>query len=111
MGSTEGFYQMQLQKEHHPWTCVSSSRGTMQSTVQVMGLENAGAQYQRMREWVLKNLPCAEHYLGDIALVSTRNSVEEINSNHTRNVRLVLQTLADNKMVCNAARSSLSIEK
>jgi len=57
---------------------MSSTQGTMQWTVQVMGLKNAGAQFQRMMEWVLRDLPCAEPYLDDIIVRSTGNSVEEI---------------------------------
>ena len=42
----------------------------MQWTVQVMVLKNAGAQFQRMMEWVLESVPKADPYIDDIILES-----------------------------------------
>lgn len=55
---------------------MSFPQGKMQWTVQVMSLENAGAKSQRIVE-------SAEPNLDDITVGYTRNSVEEIMSNHT----------------------------
>lgn len=45
-----------------------------------------------MMEWLLMDLSCEEPYIDDLILKSTVNSVEEITSNHTQDLRLVLQT-------------------
>ena len=63
-----------------------------------MGFKNAGAQFQRMMEWVLKDLDCADPYIDDI-IIGTRGSDEdELIAKHEKDVRSVLETLALNKI-------------
>jgi hypothetical protein len=94
----DGYHQMPLKKEHRHITCMSTPKGIYQWKVQVMGLKNAGAQFQRMMEWVLKDLDCADPYIDDI-IIGTRGSDEdELIAKHEKDVRSVLETLALNKI-------------
>ena len=96
---------MPIKKEHRPIKCMSTPRGTMQWKVQVMGLKNAGAQFQRMMEWVLCDIECADPYIDDIIVGSQGDSVEELLTNNARDVRRVLETLRDNKLVASPKKS------
>ena len=71
----------------------------MQWTVQVMGLKNAGAQFQRMMEWVLEKLQNTDPYIDDIIVGSEGGSLEELVANHMRDLREVLKTLEQNTLV------------
>jgi hypothetical protein len=62
---TDGFHPMSLKKEHRYFTFMSTTRGTQQWKVQVMGLKNPGKQFQRMVEWVLPDLPHTDPYMDD----------------------------------------------
>ena len=97
----DGYHQMPLKKEHRHITCMSTPRGTMQWKVLVMGLKNGNAQFQRMMEWVLRDVDdFANPYVDDIIIGSTGNTPEEVIQNHTRHVIRVLQVLEENKLVC-----------
>ena len=63
-----------------------------------MGLKNAGAQFQRMMEWVLRDHDCADPYIDDIIIGSKGNTPEELLENHDRDVKAVLKTLAEYKI-------------
>ena len=68
---------MPLKKEHRNITYTSTPRGTLQWTVQVMGLKNAGTQFQRMMEWVLKDIPEADPYIDDVIVGSEGETWKE----------------------------------
>ena len=102
---SDGYHQMPLKKEHRPFTCMSTPKGTMQWKVQVMGLKNAGAQFQRMMEWVLTGIDCADSYIDDIIIGSSGDTEEELLANHARDVRRVLQRLQEHTLVCSPKKS------
>ena len=54
------FHQMPLRPEHRHTTCMTTPQGVMQWTCLVMGMKNASSQFQRMMEWVLRDLPTAD---------------------------------------------------
>ena len=66
---------------------MSTPRGTKQWTVLAMGLKNAGAIFQRMMEWVLRDLPGVNVYIDDVIVGSTGNTPEELLANHERDLR------------------------
>ena len=101
----DGFHQMPLKKEHRHITCMSTPRGTMQWTVNVMGLKNAGSQFQRMMEWVLKDHPTADAYIDDIIIGTVAPSWEECIEKHYHEVRAVLLEFQGKKMVCHSDKS------
>ena len=63
-----------------------------------MGLKNAGAQFQSMMEWVLKDLDQADPYIDDIIIGSTGSTEEDLLQNHEKDLRAVLGSLAENKI-------------
>ena len=97
---TDGYHQIPMKKEHRHITCMSTTRGTMQWKVQVMGLKNAGAQFRRMMEWVLADLDFSDPYTDDIIVGSTGDSVHKLLENHYKDVRRVLNVLQKNTLVC-----------
>ena len=90
---------------------MSTPRGTMQWKVQVMGLKNAGAQFQRMMEWVLRDLDFADSYIDEIIIGSTGEKMDELFANHERDVRRTLQVLAENIPVCSQKKSHFFMRK
>jgi hypothetical protein len=103
---TDGYHQMPLKKEHRHITCMSTPRGTMQWKVLVMGLKNGNAQFQKMMEWVLRDLPGVDPYVDDIIIGSTGGTEEELLQNHAGDVRRVLQRLKENVLVCSPEKIS-----
>ena len=71
-----------------------------------MGMKNASAQFQRMMEWVLKEHPYAHPYIDDIVVGSDGDTTEEIIHNHTKHLRAVLKTLAEQRLVCSPEKSA-----
>ena len=70
-----------------------------------MGLKNAGSQFQRMMEWVLRDLPNVDPYLDDILIGSMGDNLEELIENHYRDVVRVMETLQSQTLVCNPVKS------
>ena len=101
----DGFHQMPLKKEHRYITCMSTPRGTQQWTVQVMGLKNAGIQFQRMMEWVLEDLPATDPYLDDTITGTDGLSESERLWNNYHAVRALLKKFELEKLVCSPEKS------
>jgi hypothetical protein len=76
-----------------------------------MGLKNAGAQFQRMMEWVLRDLDQADPYIDDILVGSTGATEEEVLENHERDLRQVLETLAEHKIFVDPRKSHLFLRE
>ena len=96
----DAYHQMPLKEEHRHITCMSTPRGTIQWKTQVMGLKNAGAQFQRMMEWVLRDVDNADPYIDDIIIGSTGKNMAELIENHLRDVFRVLEVLETHNLVC-----------
>ena len=107
----DGYHQMPLKKEHRHITCMSTPKGTYQWRVQVMGLKNAGAQFQRMMEWVLREHECADPYIDDIIIGSTGETLEEAIENHERDLHAVLMTLAKYQIYVDPKKAHLFMQE
>ena len=107
----DGYHQMPLKEEHRYITCMSTPRGTMQWRVLVMGLKNGNAMFQRMMEWVLQNHETADPYVDDIIIGYTGDTEEELLENHERDVRAVLTTLAEQKLVADWEKVKLFMKE
>jgi hypothetical protein len=95
----DGFHQMPLKEEHRYITCMSTPRGTQRWKVQVMGLKNSGIQFQRMMEWVLRDLPHTDPYMDDTITGScARDELEEIRVNY-HDARALLQQFEKDQLV------------
>lgn len=101
----DGFHQMPLKQEHRYITCMSTPRGTQQWTVQVMGLKNAGTQFQRMMEWVLQDLPATDPYLDDTITGTSGLSDSESLWDNYHAVRALLKQFETEKLVCHPEKS------
>ena len=107
----DGFHQVPLKKAHRYITCMSTPHGSKQWTVLVMGLKNAGAQFQRVMEHILEGLPFASIYIDDIINGSTGETEQEILANHDKNVRAILDRLAQYQMFASKKRHIFSLKK
>ncbi len=67
----DGNHQVPLKREDRHITCLSTPRGTKQWTMLAMGLKNAGTIFQRMMEWVMRDLPGVNVYIDDVIVGST----------------------------------------
>ena len=87
----DGFHQMPLKKEHRYITCMSTPKGTMQWTVVVMGLKNAGIQFQRMMEWVLKDQDHSDPYMDDVITDATGATMADALQQNYQAIRALLR--------------------
>ena len=94
----QAFHQQPLEEKSRPITCTMTPLGVMQWRVNVMGLKNAGVQFQQMMDDVLEPVKdIARAYMDDI-LVGTRvEEGEDLLAAHDRDLRKVFQRLADVK--------------
>ena len=73
----DGFHQIQMKPEHKYLTAMSTPLGTYVWKVMPMGLKNAQAIFQRIMEWVLKDIPKADPYIDDVVIVSIGDTMPE----------------------------------
>ncbi len=107
----DGYHQVPLKKEDRHITCMSTLRGTKQWTVLAMGLKNAGAIFQRMMEWVLRDHPGVNVYIDDVIVGSTGNTPEEFLANHERDLRVVMEILKEHELHVSPKRVQLFVEE
>jgi hypothetical protein len=105
MDLVDGFHQMPMKREHRPITCMSTPSGVKQWTVLVMGLKNAGSQFQRMMEWVLADHPHADPYIDDVIIGGEGETEEEALWGCFEAVRKVLKHFEELNLVCHPAKS------
>ena len=107
----DGYHQVPLKKEDRHITCMSTPRGTKQWTVLAMGLKNAGAIFQRMMEWVLRDLPGVNVYIDDVIVGSTGNTPEELLANHERDLRAAMERLREHDLHVSPKKAQLFVEE
>ena len=76
-----------------------------------MGLKNGNAMFQRMMEWVLEDIPCANPYVDDIIVGSMGDTQEELLQNHERDIRTVLEKLKEHKLVVDPKKPTSSFAR
>ena len=101
-----GFHQMPLRKEDRHLTSMPTPLGTLQWTVMPMGIKTGPPQFQRMMDWVLRDIDCASVYIDDVIIGSNGDTEEELLANHERDVERVLQRFKEQQLVCGSAKSS-----
>jgi len=62
----------------------------MQWKVLVLGMKNASTQFQRIMEWVLRDISNAHPYIDDNIVGSNGKTVEELTDNQRKEIRRVL---------------------
>ena len=63
----DGYHQVPLRKEDRTLTCMWT-QGVDAMDGARNGLKNGGAIFQRMMEWVLSGLECADAYIDDVII-------------------------------------------
>jgi transposase InsO family protein len=106
----DGFHQMHLDPDSQAYTAFVTSKGVYQWTVLPMGVKNGPAMFQRMIQWVLRDLPFALVYIDDV-LVGTpppsANTHENILDIHYRDVRAVLAAFLKHRLFVKGAKMHL----
>ena len=65
---------MPLKAENRQFICSTTPLGVVQWKVLVMELKNAGSQFQRMMDWVLRAMPNVDPYVDDILIASAETN-------------------------------------
>ena len=107
----DGYHQMPMKVEHRPYTCMSTPRGSFQWKVLVMGLKNGNAMFQRMMEWVLRNLEKTDPYVDDIIVGSTGETEQELMENHEKDLRRLLEVLTEAKLVVDPKKANMFMKE
>ena len=74
-----------------------------------MGVKNGNTPFQRMMEWVLRDLSFAYCYVDDIIIGSTGEMEEEILANHAKHIKAVLLSLEENELMGKLDKDSFFI--
>jgi hypothetical protein len=63
--------------------------------------------FQRMMEWVLRDLENADPYVDDIIIGSSGENMEEIMANHEKDVRAVLRVLREENLIVDPKKANM----
>ncbi len=105
----DGYYQVPMRKSDRHLTCMSTPHGTKQWTVLVMGLKNAGAIFQRVMEWALRDLEGVDVYVDDVIFGSNGVTWDELVANHDRALGAVMGRLAHHDLKVEPKKAQLFI--
>jgi hypothetical protein len=86
---------------------MSNPKGSYQWKVLVMGLKHGNAMFQRMMEWVLRDIDNADTYVDDIIIGSTGKTWEEVLVNHQKGLRRVRDTLKEHILIEDARKANM----
>jgi hypothetical protein len=67
--------------------------------------------FQRMMEWVLRDLENADPYMDDISIGSTGENMEEIMAKHDKDVRAVLKVLREENLIVDSKKANMFMGK
>ena len=91
----DGFHQIPINESSKHYTCMSTPIGTYQWKVLPMGLKNAPSVFQKVMDWVFKDMKNVDPYIDDIIIGSTGDTWEEMLANNERDVMRTLFKLAE----------------
>ena len=103
----KGYHQMPLEEASRPCTAMTTPNGLWQWRVMPMGAKNGNAAFQRMMDWVLSDLDCADPFVDDVIISSEGNTDEELINNHLRDVQAVLTRFREKQLVCDMSKAQL----
>ena len=89
---TSGYWQLRMAEGEEHKTAFATPFGCYEWLVMPMGLKNAPAQFARLIQRLVGNLPYVRYYLDDIVIFS------EDEKQHVEHVRSVLTILRDNRL-------------
>jgi len=100
MNVKQAFHQQPLREDSRPLTCCHTPFGIYQWRVNVMGLKNAGQQFQAMVEDRLEPVrDIADPFIDDIVVGTKVEPHEDPIEKHYQDIRRVLDILAREKLV------------
>ncbi len=67
--------------------------------------------FQRMMEWVLRDIDNADPYVDDIIIGSTGKTWEEVLVNHQQDVRKVLDTLKEHILIVDPRKANMFMKE
>ena len=76
-----------------------------------MGLKNAPSVFQKVMDWVFKDMKNVDPYIDDIIIGSTGDTWEEMLANHERDVRRTLDKLAEQELLVSWKKAQLFVQK
>ena len=103
----DGFHQVPVKPEDRHLTAMSTPMGIYVWKVMPMGLKNAPAIFQRIMEYVLRDLPFADPYIDDVIVGSTGGTIEEAIEQHKKDFITVLETLKAADIVVSTKKRQL----
>ena len=86
---------------------MTTPNGLWQWRIMPMGAKNANAAFQRMMDWVLSDLDCADPFVDDVIISSEGSTDEELITNHLRDVQAVLTRFREQQLVCDMSKAQL----
>jgi len=105
----DGFHQIPMHPESKHYTCISTPIRTYQWKVMPMGLKNAPSIFQRVMDWVFKDMGNVYNYIDDINIGSTGETTEEMLENHERDVHTALDKLAEHTLLASKKKAQLFV--
>ena len=97
---TKAFHQQPLHPDSRHITCTHTPFGIFQWRVNVMGLKNAGIQFQMMLDDRLEPVrDIADAYMDDIIVGTRVEEGEDLFAQHDKDLRRVLNLLQDEKLI------------
>ncbi len=100
MDLLKAFHQQPMHPDSRPITSTHTPFGIYQWRVNIMGLTNAGQQFQAMLEWVLRD--CREFcrpYIDDILIATKAKPGEDVVEKHNFHIREVLKALKQEVLI------------
>ena len=89
----DGYHQMHLHPDDRHLTAFVTGNNVYQWRVLPMGFKNSGSAFQRLMNWVLRDVPNVHVYIDDIIVGSEGDTEEELIANHEKDVFRVLEAL------------------
>ena len=89
----KGYHKMPLHPDSRAVTAMTTPFGLWQWKVMPMGAKNGNSAFQRMMDWVLKDLEFADPFVDDVIISSGEkgDTEEEMIMKHTEDVKRVLE--------------------
>lgn len=105
-----GYHQMPLAESDRHLTAMSTPLGIYQWRVMPMGVKNGNAQFQRLLDDVLEDLPCADPFVDDVLVGSEGETWSELVRNHAKDLTAVLQRFEEKQLMCAIDKVHLFVE-
>ena len=103
----KGYHHMPLASESRACKAMYTPHGLWQWKLMPMGAMNGNAAFQRMMDWILKDLECASFFVDDVINSGSGDTEEELIHNHMRDLCAVLGRLMEFNLVCDKFKAQM----